>query len=548
MSTNRPLSRMILRMSGAGTDPDPAVYCPANGYYEDIFTEANGWLLLGELETTSGSSETFDPAFVGTGQFGWDFRDGSRLTNDRSVSHTYLDTSTKFVKIYTKGICTVTNVDFNTDQIRGVVDLSKAIFTTITGLWLNHNTGLAEVIFPISVPGNMVAIALNNTGIAGIVDLSVFTKFSTSAQIALHVTPNLTGVVFAPSITGTITAITIHTSSITGVLDLSMFNAFTNSAQIQLYNTPNLTGIIFSPTTISGTLSNLYIYSSGIAGVLDLSSLSRFTTGGNIYLYSNPNLTGVLFGSTIVGTISSIYIYSSGITGVLDLSMFKTFITGFGLQLQQNPNLTGIIFSPTTITGSAATIAITSTGITGVLDLSKIIAFSSTAQLLLSSNPNMTGVSFASTITGTLSVLQLNSCNLTGTLDLSMFKSFSTVCSIYIYSNPNLTQILLSPTVTTGRVLQIMIYLTGLTYLDLTKFASSINSASFSLQVQNNAINAANLNRMLVEINTIATSGFSGRTLVMGGSNGIPDSSSGGYDGLAAKAALIAKGFTVTTN
>lgn len=537
-----------VKAGGGGSDPDPAVYCPANGYNADIFTEANGWFLLGELETTSGSFETFDPSFVGTGQFGWDFRDGSRLTNDRSVSHTYLDTSTKFVRIYTKGVCMVTSVDFNTDQIRGIVDLSKAIFNTITGLWLNHNTGLAEVIFPTSVPGNMVAIALNNTGIAGVVNLSVFNKFSSSAQIALHVTPNLTGVVFAPSITGTITAITIHTSGITGVLDLSMFTSFTTSAQIQLYNTPNLTGIIFSPTTMTGSLSNLYIYSSGITGILDLSSLSKFTTAGNIYLYSTPNLTGVVFGSTITGTISSIYIYSSGIMGVLDLSMFKTFITGFYLQLQQNPNLTGITLSSTTITGSAATIAITSTGFTGVLDLSKIVSFSATAQLLLSSNPNMTGVSFAPTITGTLSVLQLNSCNLTGTLDLSMFKSFSTACSIYIYSNPNLTGITFSPTVTTGRVLQIMVYLTGITYLDLTKFASSINSASFSLQVQNNAINAANLNRMLVEINSIATSGFSGRTLTMGGTNGIPDSSSGGYDGLAAKAALITKGFTVTTN
>lgn len=59
---------------------------------------------------------------------------------------------------------------------------------------------------------------------------------------------------------------------------------------------------------------------------------------------------------------------------------------------------------------------------------------------------------------------------------------------------------------------------------------------------------AAEVNRMLVEINAIATSGFTGRSIIMNGTNAAPDSSSGGYDGLTAKTALQSKGFTVTTN
>jgi hypothetical protein len=52
----------------------------------------------------------------------------------------------------------------------------------------------------------------------------------------------------------------------------------------------------------------------------------------------------------------------------------------------------------------------------------------------------------------------------------------------------------------------------------------------------------------LHELNLGAISGFTGRAIDIGGNNAAPDATSGGYDGIAAKNALIAKGITVTTS
>lgn len=59
---------------------------------------------------------------------------------------------------------------------------------------------------------------------------------------------------------------------------------------------------------------------------------------------------------------------------------------------------------------------------------------------------------------------------------------------------------------------------------------------------------AAVVNKILADLDAISVAGYTSRSITINGTNAAPDSSSGGFDGLAAKASLQAKAFTVNTN
>lgn len=86
---------------------------------------------------------------------------------------------------------------------------------------------------------------------------------------------------------------------------------------------------------------------------------------------------------------------------------------------------------------------------------------------------------------------------------------------------------------------------TSLGYFDTTKFNSTA-VASLDWQLQNNGWDTATVNHILVDIDSISGSGFTGRIINIGGSNADPDGTSGGYDGTTARNQLITDGFTVT--
>ena len=75
--------------------------------------------------------------------------------------------------------------------------------------------------------------------------------------------------------------------------------------------------------------------------------------------------------------------------------------------------------------------------------------------------------------------------------------------------------------------------------------ATEINNSSIFLH--NCSLDVVNVNKILVDLDTNSTNSFTGRSINLSG-NTAPDGSSGGFDGLTAKANLISKGFTVTTD
>lgn len=73
-----------------------------------------------------------------------------------------------------------------------------------------------------------------------------------------------------------------------------------------------------------------------------------------------------------------------------------------------------------------------------------------------------------------------------------------------------------------------------------------MNGNNSTLLINNNNMSVADVNHILYDLDSTSASGYTGRVINIGGTNADPDSSSGGYDGLAAKAALEGKGFTIT--
>ena len=66
--------------------------------------------------------------------------------------------------------------------------------------------------------------------------------------------------------------------------------------------------------------------------------------------------------------------------------------------------------------------------------------------------------------------------------------------------------------------------------------------------MQNNGMTSAQVNKILVDLDTNSSSSFTGRSINLSGTNAAPDATSGGLDGLSARASLITKGFTVSTS
>jgi len=490
-------------MIAGGASPDPAVFCPIEGYYDPDAPDSPviwnpidplEWTLLAEFQTNSPSSATFDPTITAaSGEYAWNLGDGSIILGDKSISHTYTDDTTKTVKLYGKGVCEITLINFGNDNLVGVLDISNDAFKTLSDITVNYNASLTSVILPTTLTNSITVFNVQNSGLTGTLDLTSITNLNNIA-INLSLNLNLTGVAFASSVSGTAQAVNLSVCNITGALDVSMFNTAGPQGLAFIYATnPLLTSITY-PTSITGQVSQLIGNDTGISGVHDVSVFTSFYTNALIYFH-NTAITGITFASSITGSIAQLSIYNTSITGNLAISMFTAWSTTAQIILHTNPLMTGITFA-SSVTGTFSSIRIHATGITGVLNVSMFTSYTATAIVSLNNNASMTGVTFpASTITGFIRNLSL-------------------------YSN------------------------TSLGYVDLTKLRTAVNSLNWDMK--NNGWTATMVNQVLVNIDSIAAAGNTSRVINIGGTNADPDTTSGGYNGSAARTSLQGKAFTVT--
>ena len=291
--------------------------------------------------------------------------------------------------------------------------------------------------------------------------------------------------------------------------------------------------------------TNSFIFDNdNIYGNLDLTQLSGFS--GTFRVNTNPNLTGITNGPS--SQIFSTYVaYSCNLTGNLDL----TPLSGLGGQFQvnNNPNLTGITHGPSS--QNISSYLANSCNLIGNLDLTPLSGFG--GQFDVWFNFNLTGITH-STSPNNITRYRANDCKLTGTLDLRNLTKLgaSTTGSTSILrldGISSLTNILL-PTSTQyfknesnglgSRVFSL--YGCNLDYINFTSLSgatlvSGTTQGRAGIDLQNNNMTTTDVNHILVDFSGNATynpTGWSNITLNISGTNADPDSSSGGYNGLAA--------------
>jgi hypothetical protein len=352
--------------------------------------------------------------------------------------------------------------------------------------------------------------------------------------------PLLTGVTHSPS-PNNFTYYLVNNCNLIVNLDLTPLSGL--GGNFQANTNPLLTGITHSPSL--NNFTSYYVHSCDLTGNLDLTPLSGL--GGVLELYLNPNLTGVTH-SPSPNNFTFYNLYNCNLTGNLDL----TPLSGLGGQfaVQSNSGLTSISHSPSP--NNFTFYYANSCNLTGNLDLTPLSGLGGTFKV--DGNTLLTGITH-STSTNNFTQYDSYSCNLTGTLDLSPLTKLGASSSgasfafIRLYSNPNLTNIILPNSTQFFKnnfniesLGLFSLYSCNLDYVDFTPLSgatllSGATQGNPRISLRDNGMSVGDVNHILVDFSGNATynpTGWSNVNLNIGGSNANPDSSSGGYDGLAA--------------
>ncbi len=314
-----------------------------------------------------------------------------------------------------------------------------------------------------------------------------------------------------------------------GIVGTIDFRQLVNCVQFGVGNNIGITKILLPKSTV--TISAITFAALNIANGLDMRPLGGVS--GSIQIITNPLLTYVNFAPS-TASITLLQLQTNNLTGILDLSM----LPGIGgqLRLNQNPKLLGVIFASTSTGTTFTTFLGNNSGFVGVIDVSVFTNLG--GQFTWNTNPGITGFIFPTTA-NSITIFNVNACNITGVFDVSTLTGISTTFNCG--SNPLLTSVILPTNLNTILTFTASgCTITTINFLSMSKLTEVNNCV---ITVANNALTAANLNQMLIDLDTNATNGFTGRTITAGGTNAAPTGL-----GLVAKTSLIAKGFSVATN
>jgi hypothetical protein len=332
-----------------------------------------------------------------------------------------------------------------------------------------------------------------------------------------------------------ITTVSMNDDGITGKLDLSKLSNMTN---LFLDDNSGLTSIIL-PTSSAVTTSVKWINCASLAGTIDLSGMTGL--GGTISLRDCPNITSYTF-PTSSQSITQLEMYNCNLTGNLDISGLTNI--NAAILLFGNPLLTSVT-TPVADTGNVTAFSASGTDLTGTLDLSGYLNLGGT--ISLSELPNLTKILFPPASTANIKDMRFDACNLSFAVDISGMGGLGGAAPRYLIGNDNplLPSITLPSNSNTMRIFRL--YGCDLGYIDFTVMPNIMEETNSEITLQNNNMTAAEVNQILVELDSIVTGGYVG-IINLGGNNAAPDGTSGGYDGLTAKTNLIAKSKSVTTN
>jgi hypothetical protein len=503
----------------------------------------------------------------------WNLGDGTILKSF-DVTHNYSDNTEKEVKIYVPR-----NPQISVDEIKITcysiteIDLSKIKSFNKLYLFLCdlHYFGDEDtsIVFPETIDGSVGFIDIFQLNTEVLDFSNITTMEATTAWYweyiemvdvcGYHIMPNcqkLNQIIFPSSVIENVNYLGFEflELSIIESLDLSSFN-LADKTYLEVSYAPYLSELIMPSLSVTGTIGHIYLEGlPSLFGILDLSWILRgsstpypgggreYTLGFNLRISELPNITSIIFPSIFSGEVESLTISNIGIE-TLDLSMFLEFIDIFEIYITNNSLLSDIIFpqKEDIITpGKIKSITIANNDSLEEIDLHWIPGVSSlyTPSIQVSLNENLETITFPdSLVDGVFYNISLSNNNLSS---INIYNVPSYI--VRVYDNENLSSLIIP----ISDCYQLAASKCNLHTLDFTNLVINKNQAY--VDIGNNGLLAAEVNKMLYDIDTLATSGYTSRFVSFIGTNAAPDSSSGGYNGTAAKASLQSKGFTVYTN
>jgi hypothetical protein len=400
-----------------------------------------------------------------------------------------------------------------------------------------------------------------NNNLQGNLDLTPITSTQNRYNFLFYNNPGLTGVTFPyipPKNTTSASLPLIYgfNCNITGQLDMSMVVGF--PTYISFANN-NISGVTFPAYSAMTASTNTIVLSgcgffefqnNNLQGNLDVSMFKRFY---NNFRVDDNNLTGITFNCFSACTFNEFRLNNNNLIGNLDLSTITGRLGGT-FDISNNPSLTSVTFSSsgnTHLSAGTTQFLINDCNITGTLDISKVSGI--TNYFATASNVNLTQILHGPS-NNLITFYFVSNCDLTGTHDMSMLTKLGGI--LRFYNNSNLTNILFPFTtqnffnIDTGiNDSAFSLYNCNLNYIDFTPLSGATLNNNSRIQLQNNAMVAADVNHILVDFVTIAASnptGWDSIVLDIGGTNANPDTTSGGYDGLAAITTLTGSPYNWT--
>jgi len=440
------------------------------------------------------------------------------------------------------------SVEFSSGSRRVSWKLNNGSETTqtagnsITYTGFTSDTGIRTIQMKGNSFRGITGLSLVNENLYGLIDLSGLNNWGVggTSSLELYTNPNLTGVT-NPNITiPTLNNYRIQSTGIVGNLDMTPITA--NISAFQVSNNLNLTGITHNTT--SRVISSYNANTCNLIGNLNLPYTGM---SGTFQVYSNPNLTGITHAPSSQN-ITLYFANSCKLTGNLDL----TPLSGLGgsFTVHNNTLLTGITHAPSS--QNFSTYYVYGCNLIGNLDLTPLSGLG--GEIIFNNNSGLTSITHSTSVRNIINY-QGHNCKLIGTLDLSPLTKLGGVSSgitfsvVRIYSNPNLTNIIFPNSTqffknrsNSSGNRAFSLYDCNLDYVDFTPLSgatmvSGLTQGRATIELQNNNMSAATVNHILVDFSgntTYNPTGWSNVNLNIGGTNDPPDSTSGGYDGLAA--------------
>lgn len=337
-----------------------------------------------------------------------------------------------------------------------------------------------------------------------------------------------------------VTGFRMESCSLINTLDFRVLNKLTGQL---LLGTNNFSACIF-PTILSPQqITSFRVNNNDEILIIDIRSFELFPTA--VEISNNPKLTNFLYTES-----------SNNITNIPDIQNTPLLAINFDLSW-----IASVISSTFLCSGSGILSYISPTtsslGTITAQVCPNITSFDISGMTGLNGNFRILGCNSLTTInyptshvSGSISQWLCESNPLITSHNLFNL-NFNDSIIFRCYNSTSLTSLIMPNSATFKSSVQA--YNCDLGYVDFTNNTSIFAANNISHLLQNNNMTATEVNHILVDLAAHVSSesaggDYTGRSLNISGTNAAPDSTSGGFDGLTAKAILESKGITVITS